>query len=118
MSQLSTNRSFHTRLTVTDAQDEALRAAGAVYGKVMHTVAAAMASGDKDPRTRLTAELGVQRWYIDSAMRRVKGLLDTSKQALKRAADDLDGVQRKSTFNGPLPDILVLTYSYRRYVFS
>ena len=37
---LATNRSFHTRLLLNDAQDAALRAAGEVYGKVIRTVPA------------------------------------------------------------------------------
>jgi IS605 OrfB family transposase len=83
---LNINRAFHTRLQASPEQDAALRAAAEVYGRVLRTVHAAIVSGDTDPRTRLTAELGVQRCYIDSAMRMVKGLLEGGRRNCKRAA--------------------------------
>ena len=72
-------RSFHTRLRLTESQDAALRDACTLFGDVTRVVYRELKRGNADPRTELTARLGVQRWYIDSAMRGVVGLLQSAK---------------------------------------
>ena len=77
-------RSFHTRLRLTPEQDAALRDACRVFGDVTRAVYCELKRGNDDPRTDLTAKLNVQRWYINSAMRRVKGLLQGAKSNRSR----------------------------------
>ena len=77
-------RSFHTRLRLSPKQDGALRDACGVFGDVTRAVYRELKHGNDDPRTELTAKLNVQRWYIDSAMRRVKGLLQSAKSNRSR----------------------------------
>lgn len=86
-------RSFTTRLRVTAEQSAVLNDACAVYGDVTRRVYVELKKGNADPRTELTASLGVQRWYIDSAMRRVKGIL---KSAASNRANYVADYERKA----------------------
>ena len=111
MTTVCETRSFHTRLRLTPKQDAALRDACRVFGDVTRAVYQELKHGNDDPRTELTAKLNMQRWYIDSAMRRVKGLLQSAKSNRSRYTADyqakadayIAGLRKSSTLAASLP---------------